>query len=158
MKKIAYTRLDGGVSIVIPAPKEALEKVLGPLTDEQYEAHVRKRSIPTDAINVHDVEDESFLTDREFRDAWISNGSAILHNLEKAKDIQLKRIRLARESKLEVLDKEFMLAIERGDDVAKLKVTADKQTLRDITEPLKALVPISIEDIRAAFPAELKGV
>ena len=156
MKKIAYTRADGGVSIVYPVAKEQIEKVLGPLTEEQYEAHVRERSIPSDALNVHDFNDESFLADREFRDAWVSDGKTISHDLEKARDIQLKRIRLAREPKLEALDKEFMLAVEKGDDSKRNEAAAAKQALRDITEPLKALVPTSIEDIKAAFPAELK--
>lgn len=156
MKKIAYTRADGGVSIVIPAPKEALEKVLGPLTDEQYESHVRERSIPADATNVMDVEDESFLIDREFRDAWTSDGKVITHDLEKARKIQLERIRAAREPKLATLDKEFMLAIEKGDEAKRSEIVASKQQLRDITEPLKALQPASIEDIKAAFPLQLR--
>lgn len=52
MLRYSYTRPDGGVSVVCAAPKEHIERVLGPLTDAQYVAHVKERSIPADATNV----------------------------------------------------------------------------------------------------------
>lgn len=155
MKKLLYTRPDdGGVTIVIPAAKEKMEEILGPLSDAQYESHVRSRSIPVDAINVVEL-DESSLPDREFRNAWKQNGATIDFDLIKAKNIQLERIRLARAPKLDELDKEFMLALEQGDDVKKAEIVAAKQALRDITEPLKSLNPSSIDDIKASFPESL---
>lgn len=153
MEKLIYTRPDGGVSIVVPAPKEAIEKVLGPLTDAEYEAHVRERSIPADAINVTSILEVDIPTDREFRDAWAQAGSTITHNLTKAKNIQLERIRKSREPKLAELDKQFMLALETGADTT--QIIANKQALRDITEPLKALAPVTIDDIKNAWPPSL---
>jgi hypothetical protein len=150
-----YTRPDGGVSIVIPAPKESIEKVLGPLTDAEYDAHVRERSIPADALNVSDILDNDMPQDREFRNAWEQSGITITHNLTKAKDIQLGRIRKAREPKLLELDKQFMIALEQGLDTS--IIVNEKQTLRDITEPLKALAPVTIDDIKAAWPAILNN-
>lgn len=154
MKKLMYTRPDGGVSIVYPVTKEQIEKQLGALTDEQYEAHVRERSIPIDAVNVTEVDDADIPSDREFRDAWKQLDAKIDFDLEKAKAIQLNRVRAAREPKLVELDKQFMFAIERGEDTK--EIVAQKQKLRDITEPLKALAPSSIDDIKNGFPGELK--
>jgi hypothetical protein len=156
MNKLIYTRPDdGGVTIIIPASKSDLEKTRGPLSEAQYEAIVRGKSIPANAINVMEIIDVD-IPDREFRDAWKQNGSAITHDLEKAKNIQLEKIRAAREPKLVALDKEFMLALERGQSTT--AIVAQKQALRDITEGLKNLDVKSIDDIKAAFPEELRGV
>jgi hypothetical protein len=155
MKKIVYTRPDGGLSIVVPAAKEKLEQQLGVLSEAQYEKHVYDRSVPPDAINPREIEDSEIPSDREFRNAWKDDSNSIGFDLDKAKDIQLERIRKAREPKLVELDKEFMLALEKGSDVS--EIASKKQSLRDITEPLKALVPDNIDDIKNAFPGELKN-
>lgn len=151
-----YTRVsDGGVSIIIPNTKEAVEKDLRrQLSDAEFEQHVRDVSIPMDAINVAEVEDINIPSDREFRNAWKQNGGAIDIDLAEAKNIQLDRIRKAREPKLIDLDKEFMLALEKGLDTT--IIAAKKQELRDITEPLKNLNPTNIQEIKDAFPQELK--
>lgn len=150
-----YTRPDGGVSIVTPVDKAQIEINLNrQLTDEEYEAHVRERSIPVDATNVTTIEDADIPSNREFRDAWKQSDNKIDFDLEKARNIQLERMRVAREPKLAQLDKEFMLAIEKGQDT---KTIADaKQKLRDITEPLKTSELKSIDDVISAFPQELK--
>ena len=156
MKKIVYTRKDGGISILIPTSKEKYEQMLGPLTDDQYEGHIARihtESLPNDIIKISQIEEEDIPTDREFRDAWVCNDSKVEHDLDKAKDIQLARIRAIRETKFAELDKQVLIAIEAGNDFADL--AKEKQKLRDITEPLKQLVPESIDDIKSAFPQEL---
>ena len=138
--KIMYTRPeDGGVSIVIAASKEDIEKVLGPLTQEEYEAHVIERSIPANATRVKRIEDSGIPADREFRNAWVDVTAAakIDIDLVKAKDIKLTELRAARDAELAKLDKDFMIALERGEDLEAIK--ARKQELRDATEPLKNL-------------------
>lgn len=157
MSKIVYTR-NSAVEVVYAAPKHIVEQVLGPLTDEQFAAHVMQVSVPVDATNVQIVDDSAIPSDREFRAAWQQEGRGIGFDLVRAKEIQLERIRGARASKLAALDVSFMLAIEQGDAVKQTEVAAAKQALRDITEPLKALDPKSINDIKNAFPQELKGV
>lgn len=158
MNKIAYTNPTEGITcIVIPAPKEKIEKVVGKLTDEEYEAHVRALSIPADAINVMDVADADLPIKDEFRNSWVIMNGKVDHDLSKAKDIQLKRVRLAREPKLLDLDKQYMLAEEKGDLTAKANVAAQKQALRDITQPLKDMEPKNIDEIRLAFPEILRS-
>lgn len=140
MKKIMYTRVeDGGLSIVVPAAKEDIEKVLGPLTQEQYEQHVWERSVPSDAINPRLIDEGGIPDTREFRDAWCdaTAPATVDISLVKAKDIQLAKMRAERNKKLEATDVEFMVAFEKGEDQTAIK--QKKQSLRDATNPLKAL-------------------
>jgi hypothetical protein len=158
MKKLVYTRPDGKISIVIPVAKEQIERDLGrQLSEKEYEDHVLSRSIPADVKNVKPIEDHVIPGDREFRDAWKLNGDIIDFDLEAATAIQLDRVRLARTPFLEDLDTQFMLAIELQDDVKRAAVAKEKQRLRDITNGLKALKPKNIDEVKAAFPQELKG-
>jgi len=145
--KIMYTRPeDNGLSIVIAAPKEAIEKVLGPLTQEQYEAHVMERSIPADAINPRRITDDAIPANREFRNAWadITPEPVVDIDLVKAKDLKLMELRDKRNIELEKLDKEFMIALEQGRDLNVIK--DKKQLLRDVTGPLKNLPVSGIND------------
>lgn len=139
MNRIIYSKPDGTITIVTPIVKSSIEKVLGPLTDEQYADHVISRSIPSDAINVRYIEDSDIPESREFRDAWtdITADSKIDICLEKAKEVKLKEMRLKRDKLLEEVDKEFIIALEKGEDTSEIK--SRKQSLRDSTEGLKSL-------------------
>ena len=143
MKKIIYTTLSGGVNIVIPTPKEILEKTVGPLLETEYEALVMDRSIKADAINVRPIEDFDIPISREFREAWVDTepGSQIDINCDKAKDIELGRLRSKRNKLLEETDTAFLIALEQGLPLEDIK--AEKQRLRDVTGPLKALDTIN---------------
>lgn len=89
--KLAYTTPDGGVAIVHAAPKEQLEKVLGPLTDAQYEAHVMARSIPDDALDVQKLPDDwTPPDDRTFRAAWTQHNGKIAVDMKRAMAIAEK--------------------------------------------------------------------
>lgn len=151
MKKIIYSRLDGGVSIVVPAPKEMLEKALGPMTTQEYEDHVRTRSIPAEATNVRDLEDVDIPTSREFRDAWEDSqtGTQIDISLEKAKEIQLKKLRVLRDTALKENDKEFNIAMKKGQATSEIETKA--QALRDATNPLKALDVVGLYNDEAVL-------
>jgi hypothetical protein len=105
---------------------------------------------------VKKITNTSFLTDREFRMAWKDLGNGNLdHDLTKAKDIQLDRVRKKRDKKLEALDVDMLRAIEAGDTQTKASLLIEKQRLRDLTEPLKNLTPVDIQEIKDAMPAEL---
>lgn len=139
MDKIIYTRPDGGLSVIVPATKKSLEKSLGSLTDAEYEAHVRERSIPDDAVTERSIKPEDMPVDREFRNAWcdVTPESRIDIDCTKAKDIQLEKMRRERDELFEPLDKEFMLALEKGQDTK--AIAAKKEALRNATDPLKNL-------------------
>lgn len=139
MKKIIYTTPEGTLSIIIPSPKEKIEAVIGPLTDAEYEEHVRSRALPADASNVRTIEDSDIPSTREFRNAWVDTqpGSQIDISLEKARDLKLEELRRQREVALAENDKEFNIAMKKGQATAQIEAKA--QALRDATEPLKAL-------------------
>lgn len=139
MKKIIYTRPDGGVSIVSPAPKKDIERMLGSITDKEYEKLVLSKSIPEDAVNVRFIEDQDIPDDREFRDAWVDTeeGSQIDICCARAKDVALNRMRGERNRLLAESDRDFMIKFERGEDLTDVK--KKKKSLRDVTEGLKSL-------------------
>jgi biotin carboxylase len=147
--KIMYTRPeDNGVSIVVAAPKEAIERVLGPLTQEQYEAHVMERSIPSNAINVKFITDENIPANREFRNAWvdITDDNNVNICCNKAKELKLEELRRVRNAKLAETDMEFTRAIESDDADLISAVKAKRTALRNATEALKAIEADGIID------------
>ena len=140
MKKLVYTREDGGVSIVIPAPKADLEKILGPLTEAEYKAHVTERSIPA-GVTAREVDDSELPSDRTFRDAWQDSGVVISHDMNKCRAILKDR----RNKKLEELD--ARATTESRKPNGKLdEVNTKAQRLRDIPEDDK--FSGSIQDLK----------
>lgn len=79
----------------------------------------------------YNTEDYTLPAEKTFRSAWeVNNGSNVINiNIEKAKDVWRNKIRKARIKALEALDKEFMIALERGESI--VEITTKKQALRD---------------------------
>lgn len=144
--KYIYTRPDGGVSIILFARKEDIERILGPLTDQEYLNHVLEKSLPNDYSKLRELKQIDMPESYEFRDAWcdVTPEPRIDIDLTKAKEIKLAEMRLNRKPKFEDLDKEFIIAMEKGDDLTDIKLK--KQKLRDATNPLKALVADGYND------------
>lgn len=140
LKRKLLLRSDGGISIVNPVSKDQLEVTNGPLTDAQYESLVFKPSaFRRGVIPPRDLEDVDLPASREFRDAWEDSqpGTQIDINCEKAINIKLSEMRSKRIELLEAQDKLSLIAMENGDDMTAIK--AEKQRLKDITNPLKEL-------------------
>lgn len=154
--RILYTRPDGGMSVVNAVTKTDVEKILGPLSDDEYKKHVWDKSVPADAINAVEISDDVQLPDREFRNAWIQNGGSVTHDFLKAKDIQLVRLRVKRDALMIKYDGLQARAQDLEDNFAAADVKVKKQLLRDATNALKALDPKSIDDIKKATP-DLEG-
>lgn len=148
MKKIAYTAADGTTAIVIPSPKDRIEKILGPLTEQEYEAHVLARSIPPDATNVREIDDEDLPVDREFRNAWkIVPGVAKLQiDPEMAKADYEKRL----PGVLLALDNEARKLELMGDDATVVRARISQ--LQNVKASLKNLNATTVEDLKAALP------
>lgn len=73
MKKIIYTRPDGGTSVIHPiiGSKEILSE------DQAFER--AKKDIPSDASNVHVVEEHHVPKDRSKRHLWgIEDGKIVI--------------------------------------------------------------------------------
>lgn len=163
MKKIIYTRpLDGGLSIVNPAPQAQLKDE----SEDDFIQRIFDKDVPEDAINPQII-DESELPDlqidpeitdlqeimiekRHFRDGWVFNNGKVEHDMDKCREIQKAKMRVERKPLLEKLDTDFMRALEDGDSESMTTIKDKKQTLRDVT---------AHPDIAAAeTPEELKKV
>ncbi len=163
MRCIAYTRPDGGVSIIRPAPWHRLcaaitigdkrEEFDPPVhfdrlvvqhktdylspewaeTEDELVARVMARSVPPDAANVTLTEHGDLPPDREFRDAWKHTGSRVEVDMPAAREIHKNRLREMRQPLLAALDIAYQRADEIGDTIAKSAVALRKQKLRDVT-------------------------
>lgn len=150
---LTYATPDGGVVIVSAAPKKALERALGPLTDEQYRAHVIERSIPEGATDVQERSDDwQPPAARTFRDAWVSKGGKIDVDMSRARDIQRNRIRAARKTAMAILDVESARAFEDQDDAARADVSLKKQLLRDAPADPRIDAATTPEELAAIWP------
>ena len=87
-------------------------------------------------------------SDRNFRGAWVLNGSVISEDLNKAKEIFADKIREARTPLLEALDTDYMKALEASADTT--QIVADKQALRDA--PTAGNSATTIAELKAAWP------
>ncbi len=80
MRRIIYTRPDGGLSVVRPIINT--HPVRENITEAQAEQRAGDR-LPPDAINPQYIEESEIPSDRTFRDAWKANGAKIEHDIEK---------------------------------------------------------------------------
>lgn len=133
MKRIVYTRPDGGVSVIIPTGAVDLAAVL-------------TRDLPADAVDWYECDASDIPPDRTFRDAWKIEGGKPAVDMSKARTIHMDRIRKVRDRELAKLDVEQL----KGRDVA-----AQKQKLRDIPQTFDLTVAATPDELKALWPAEL---
>lgn len=140
---------DGGLSIVVGASKSAIEDILGPMTQEEYEKHIHEKSIPKNAINTRPIQLSDLPADREFRNAWcdVTPESTVDIDLEKAKDIKLSELRKKRDEELLKTDSEFVQAFSSDDQAGLEKIKKKKQKLREMTDSLKSLKVNGYNDV-----------
>lgn len=129
MRKIVYTRPDGGLSVVTPVRNT--HPRLEELTDEQVEQRAWAK-LPADAINPRFAEESELPKDRTFRNAWKDEGDCVGHDIGKCREITKDRLRRERAPKLADLDVAFQRALEEGKPTA--QIVAQKNALRDVTK------------------------
>ena len=130
MKKIIYTKPDGGLAVVHPVRNTHPQ--VETLSDEEIVERAMK-DVPADARDVRVVEEESIPKDRSFRNAWRfcpEKGCRV--DMEAAKEIHKQRLRELRAPILASLDVEFMRSLEKGQPTE--SIVSRKQALRDVTE------------------------
>ncbi len=88
-------------------------------------------------------------SDRNFRGAWVLNGTVISEDLTKAKEIFADKVRQARGPLLEALDTDYMKALETSADTT--AIVASKQALRDA--PAAGDSATTIAELKAAWPS-----
>lgn len=138
MPYIAYTRPDGGVSVVIPAPGADPEKV--------------RDAVPPDATDVTDLDT---LPSRTYRNAWRLTGGKVAHDMPAARELKMAELREARNAKLAETDGLYLRAQEQDNPAEVARLKGLRQRLRD----LPATVNLNMTDVEAlaAFvPEDLK--
>ena len=88
MKRIIYTRPDGGVSVVNPAPNARLVTE----TEDEFVERIRAKDVPVDASDVQIVEESALTNDRRFRNAWRQTAGVISVDMPAARAIHSERI------------------------------------------------------------------
>ena len=152
MRKIIFTRPDGGVSVVTPVINTFGEEE--GFTETQAEQRAWDK-LPTDAINPRWCAANEVTADRTFRDAWGDIGKVSV-NMPKAREIQKNALRTLRTPKLAALDVEYSRADEKGDATLKASIAAKKQLLRDVTADPRIAAAQTPEELKAVIPEVLK--
>ena len=143
MKKIIYTRADGGVSIVSPA----MANQLATETEAEFMARIQARVVPVDAINPQIVDESAIPVDRTFRNALKQTGSALIHDMPTCRQIQEKRIEDARKHKMQ----EFLLRAELGENVV-----TEKAAIQAINARTLCATAQTPEELKTIMPTILK--
>ena len=135
MRKIFYSRPDGGLSIVsVPVD-----------TDAAIAAALAK--LPATASNVTTVDESVVPLDRTFRNAWRQNGVSVRVDLPIARTLVEKEIETRRRVKIrDVLEREAL-----GENVA-----VEKAALRSINARLLVDAAQTPEALKAVIPEVLK--
>ena len=135
MRKIFYSRPDGGLSIVsVPVD-----------TDAAIAAALAK--LPATASNVTTVDESVVPLDRTFRNAWRQNGVSVRVDLPIARTLVEKEIETRRRVKIrDVLEREAL-----GENVAQ-----EKAALRSINARLLVDAAQTPEELKSILPEVLK--
>lgn len=136
-KRIIYTKQDGGVAVVIPAPDCGL-------TVEQIAAKDCPAGAAFEIVDAADIP-----ADRTFRDAWEKSGRAVVHNMDKAKAIGHTMRRATRAAEFAPLDVEATipaLAAKAEEKRAAIRARYDK-----VQADIDAAA--NVDAIKAALPA-----
>lgn len=94
---------------------------------------------------------------RDFRGAWVLNGSVISEDMDKAKEIFKDKIREVRAPLLDAEDVTYMKALEADDATAKSASVAKKNALRDATAASDIDNATSISELKAAWDSSTLG-
>lgn len=134
---IAIKRIDGGVSIMTCSDDADISLELSKWQESmpgQYSSHtpIKASDIPVD---------------KTYRNAWELKTKKIVTNMIKATDIQMQRIRRARDEKLAALDLETMKGLD---------VQVQKQVLRDIPATFDLSGAKTPEELKLLWPEVLK--
>lgn len=89
--------------------------------------------------------------DETFRDAWEDDGKSVTVNMQKAREIHMDTIRVARNSQLAALDVPQITAIAKGDTAVARAIEAQKQQLRDIPQTLDLTIAKTPEELKAIW-------
>lgn len=100
-------------------------------------------------IHTHEIP-----TQRFYRGAWCERDGAIVHDMERAREIHRTKIRAVRELVFRPLDAAYMCADEEGmyGETRKGVVVAQKQILRDLPNDPRIDAAQTIEELFSLWP------
>ena len=93
--------------------------------------------------------------DRNFRGAWVLNGTVISEDIDAAKEIFKNKIREVRKPLLEAKDVELMKALETG--ASTTAIAAAKDALRDAPAASAIASASTIAELKAAWDTTVLG-
>tara|TARA_R110000772_G_scaffold258290_1_gene375452 strand:- start:460 stop:822 length:363 start_codon:yes stop_codon:yes gene_type:complete len=93
--------------------------------------------------------------DRNFRGAWVLNGSVISEDIDSAKEIFKDKIREVRKPLLEAKDVELMKALETS--ASTTAIAAAKDALRDAPAASAITSASTIAELKAAWDTTVLG-
>ena len=156
---------DSLTELAIATPNYDMEDRESGLTDDDWaEKFFFDRTIPkvnpddpkSKRINHKIVPHDYVPSNWQFRNAFTDNGLAVVVDMDKAREIQLNRIRVARNAKLKDLDVPFMRALESGNQTAIQMITEQKRILRDLPKTFDITTGVlTPEQLSAKWPAVL---
>jgi hypothetical protein len=114
---IIFTNDNGGVSTCIPTGEISIDAVMTKDVPAGRGARI---------VNLTDLP-----RDNDFYDAWEMDATSVTVNMDKAKEITKKRLRVERAPLLEAQDVLFQRALESSADTT--AIVAEKNRLRNIT-------------------------
>jgi len=108
--------------------------------------------------------DELPNVDGDFYDAWVlapcedeEAGYKVVVDVERAREVHRKNLRMERKPLLEALDVQFMRAVERVDTAAQQEIAAKKQALRDLPDHAEIAAAATTARLRALTLDVLTG-
>lgn len=107
-----------------------------------------------DAVSWMNVE-RSQLPEASFQSAWVVDGSRVVVDMAKARDIHRAKIRRARAPLLAELDVAYQRSDEVGNDDIKSDIAARKAALRDCTEDSLIEAATTPEQLKKVWPDAL---
>lgn len=95
--------------------------------------------------------------DRNFRGAWVLNGTVISEDIDAAKEIFKDKVREVRKPLLDAEDVVYMKALEADDSTAKAASVTRKNSLRDAPAASAIDDATTIDELKAAWDSDLLG-
>ena len=165
MVMICINRADGGVSIGPIADHTTVEKQVVKWEKWAALSHAHwltpeGTAVGFRAIMPDDIEANTggLKTPQVFINAWIDDGTRIVHDMAKARAIRTNQVRTERNARLDAEDVELKKAEDGNDQAAAARVRAKRQALRDLPATIQPdldaiTTPEALEAFEPAWPA-----
>ena len=149
-QRIVYTRPDGGVSVVYPAP----EYVARFATEAEALEAIQAKGVPTNAMNVHICDEFVIPASRRFRNCWRQVGGATPPSvsISLARAQRMSEIRSERDKRLILSDAQMARAQDIGAPAEIAALKTYRQSLRDLPQTINLNSIQDVDNLAAYEP------